>query len=249
MGAKAKLAEIQYFNGRLNVIYPDRRVEPRRCPATGMIRVFCPCYKCRLLRRRKHYAHCRCYLCFSDRMGEFVDSLGASTEAGRWLWFLTLTFRTPHFPYRRGFPVEQPLPNADFVEHFFDRMLRWIAQQVHHSVEFFVAHQFGEVGGRIHLHCGLSWPGLFEYRWKDLQTMLWKDAGFNRILPWERGAAYYIARYIGRDADRANWNWNVGVESAPLRLLRPIGRSVISASPVPDDSSRAYRQTMRVWHR
>lgn len=182
-------------------------------------------------------------------MGAFVDTLGARTQAGRWLWFVTLTFRTPHFPWCDGFPIEQPQPNADFVEHFFARMLRWVGQEVHCSVEFFFAHQFGEVGGRIHLHCGLSWSNLFEYRWKNLQAMLWKNAGFNRILPWEQDAGYYIARYIGRDAHRAEWRWNVGIQSAPVRLLQPIGRQVLAVSPVPEDSSAAYRQTSQGWHR
>jgi|SRR5579863_89292 len=251
MSAKAKPAQIQFVNGRLTVEYPDKRIAPRRCCRTGMIRVFCPCVLCRELRRRNHRAYCRCYLCFSDRMGEFVDDTGHKTQAGRWLWFVTLTFRTPHFPYAKGFPMEQPRPSPDFVDHFFDRMLNWIAREVHHPVEFFVAHQFGEINGRIHLHCGLSWPGLFEYRWKDLQAMLWKGAGINRILPWKQSAGYYIARYIGRDAHRANWRWNISVDSpSPVRLLHPIGRNVLAASRVPDEtSSAAYRQTSQGWHR
>lgn len=249
MGRKAQPAQIQFIDGRLTVEYPDRRIAPRKCDRTGMLRVYCPCAPCRVLRRKKHRADCHCYLCFSDRMGKFVDDLGRETQAGRWLWFITLTFRTPHFPWCDGFPIEQPQPNADFVEHFFARMLRWIEQEVHCPVEFFVAHQFGELGGRIHLHCGLSWPNLFEYRWNELQAMLWKSAGFNRILPWEQDAGYYIARYIGRDAHRANWRWNVGIHSAPLRLLRPIGRNVIAASPAPDNSSREFRRTMGAWHR
>jgi hypothetical protein len=183
-------------------------------------------------------------------MGAFVDALGSKTQAGQWLWFLTLTFRTPHFPWMDGFPIEQPRPNTDFVEHFFSRMIRWIESEVHCSVDFFVAHQFGEQNGRLHLHCGLSWPNLFEYRWKDLQAMLWKNAGFNRILPWEKDAAYYIARDIGRDAHHARWQWNVGTSEPSVRLLRPIGRVVVTPSSVPDESSSAaYRMTAGKWHR
>jgi hypothetical protein len=126
-------------------------------------------------------------------------------------------------------------------------MIRWIEGQVHAPVEYFVADQFGEVGGRLHLHCGLSWRGLFEYRWKQLQEMLWKEAGFNRILPWERDAGYYIGRYIGRDADRCAWNFCVGSE--PLCPTVEVGRRIVAESPVPDDSSKAYRQTLRNWHR
>lgn len=171
---------------------------------------------------------------------------------GRWLWFLTLTFRTPHFAWARGFPVEQPKPSLDFVRHYFALMIAWIERQIHARAEYFVAHQFGEVGGRLHLHCGLSWPGLFEYRWKDLQAMLWEQAGFNRILPWELDAGYYIGRYIGRDAGRSDWDFRVGLDS--VRPPVQVGRKIVAVSrAVPDDggqeSSRAYRQALSRWHR
>jgi len=182
-------------------------------------------------------------------MGEFIDDLGRKTVAGHWLWFVTLSFRTPHYPWIDGFPIEQPRPNADFVENFFNRMLAWIERQVHCSVEFFVAHQFGELNGRHHLHFGVSWPNLFDYRWKPLQQMLWQNAGYNKILPWLQGASYYIGRYIGRDAHRANWRWNVGIGESPVRLLRPVGRKIIAVSSVPDESSAPYRMTARTWHR
>jgi hypothetical protein len=230
-----------------NVVYPDRRTLPRVCQRTKMRRTFCCCAPCRALRRRKHRAACRCRLCFADRIGAFIDSLGRRTLTGRWLWFLTLTFRTSHFPWTRGFPIEQPEPSADFAHHSFERMILWIQGQVHSRVEYFVADQFGELGGRLHLHCGLSWPGLFEYRWKDLQEMLWKDAGFNRILPWESDAGYYVGRYIGRDVGRCHWDFRVGLE--PVRPTVPVGRRVVAESSAPDDSSRAYRQTLRHWHR
>ncbi len=234
-------------NSRLRSLYLDRRIMPRTCERTGMHRADCCCDPCRALRRRKHRASCSCWLCVADRLGAFVDQLGRRTAAGRWLWFVTLTFRTPHYPWARGFPVEQPEPHADFAHHFFDRMIRWIEGQVHSRVEYFTADQFGGIGGRLHLHCGLSWPGLFEYRWKDLQAMLWQVAGFNRILPWEIDAGYYIGRYIGRDAERCHWDFRVGPE--PVRQIPSVGRQVVAESRVPEDSSDAYRQALSRWHR
>lgn len=236
----------------LITVYRDKRILPRFCERTKMRRNFCCCAPCRQLRRRKHRASCTCWLCFADRTGNFIDKLGQRTAAGRWLWFLTLTFRTPDFPWARGFPVEQPKPNADFVRHFFALMIAWLQRQIHARVEYFVAHQFGEINGRLHLHCGLSWPGLFEYRWRDLQSMLWDRGGFNRILPWEMDAGYYIGRYIGRDAGRSDWDFRVGSEV--VRTPVAVGRTVVAVSRgVPDESgqesSRAYRQTMSRWHR
>jgi hypothetical protein len=268
MGMRAKAPMVRGVGGEMRVIYPDARLEPRVCVRTNMRREFCCCVSCRTLRRRKHRASCDCWLCYSDRMGEFVDRLGKCTAAGRWLWFLTLTFRTGVFPWVKGFPIQQAKPHPDFVRKFFfspderyPGMVQWIEREVHARVEYFTADQFAESGGRLHLHCGLSWPGLFEYRWKDLQKMLWsgtgekgilrKGAGFNRILPWERDAGFYIGRYIGRDADRCQWDFRVGSE--PVRLLRSIGRQVVVASSVPDNSSREIfnecRPTIRGWHR
>jgi hypothetical protein len=248
MGQRAKQPEIQYDGERLIVSYPDARLRPRICEGTGLLRALCSCARCRHLRRRNHGANCPCGRCFRDRMGGHIDSLGRKTAAGRWLWFVTLTFRTPHFPWKHGFPIEQPQPSPDFVHHFFARMVRWLEGEVHSHVDYFVADQFGEVGGRIHLHCGLSWPGLFEYQWKPLQQMLWDKAGFNRILKWEKDAAFYIGRYIGRDAACCHWDWNVGTHEA-IRTARPVGRNVIATSVAPDDSSSAYRRTVGRWHR
>jgi hypothetical protein len=112
-------------------------------------------------------------------------------------------------------------------------------------VDFFSVHQFGGIGGRLHQHCGLSWPGLFEYRWRDLQEMLWRNAGFNRILPWKMDAGYYIGRYIGRAAERSHWDFRVGPE--PVRPCVTVGRQVIAASA--DLSSSAFRNVLERWHR
>ncbi len=158
---------------------------------------------------------------------------------------MTLTYRTPNFPWAKGFPIEQPQPSSEFVCHFFARMICWIEREVHTRVEFFSVHQFGETGGRLHQHCGLSWPGLFEYRWRDLQEMLWKNAGFNRILPWKMDAGYYIGRYIGRDAERSHWDFCAGRE--PVRPLVAVGRKVIAASD--DLPSSAFRNVLGRWHR
>lgn len=251
MGRKAQLATVQGVGHEMRVIYPDARVEPRVCDRTKMRREFCCCAPCRALRRRKHSASCGCWLCYADRMGAFIDQLGKRTVAGRWLWFVTLTYWTGDFPWVKGFPIQQAKPHPDFVHNFFARMVEWIEREVHARVEYFVVDQFGEVGGRLHQHCGLSWPGLFEYRWKDLQEKLWKEAGFNRILPWEMDAGYYIGRYIGRNAERSHWDFRAGAE--PVHLSASVGRQVVVASSVPDDSSREIfkecRPTIRGWHR
>jgi len=208
-------------------------------------------------------------------MGAFIDQLGERTNAGRWTWFITLTYRTPSFdrvwsrnadgslrlirtprnepfPWGAGFPSEQAKPHPDFVHNFFAQLIEWIEHEVHARAEYFVVDQLGEAGGRLHQHCGLSWPGLFEYHWKDLQDKIWKEAGFNRILPWTEDAGYYIGRYIGRDAGRSHWDFRAGVQ--PVGTSQPVGRQVVAVSAAPPDergvpSSREFRKTMAGWHR
>jgi hypothetical protein len=191
-------------------------------------------------------------------MGGFIDKLGKQTAAGRWLWFVTLTYRTKDFPWVKGFPIEQPEPHPDFVHRFFSRdsdvrpgMIQWIEREVHARVEYFVVDQYGEVGGRLHQHCGLSWPGLFVYRWKLLWEKLWNEAGWNRILPWEEDAGFYIGRYIGRDAEKSYWDFRVGSE--PIRKPVEVGRRVITRSTFPYGETRRLfnecRPTIPGWHR
>jgi hypothetical protein len=248
---KARQPEVEGKCGAFRVWYPDARIEPRVCARTNMRRAVCPCAPCRALRRRKHRASCSCWLCYTDRMGGFINDLGRRTAARRWLWFLTLTFRTPDLPWARGFPIEHSKPHPDFVHHFFSRLIQWIEREVHAPVEYFVVDQFGEVGGRLHQHCGLSWPGLFEYSWKPMWEMVYKNAGWNRILPWKTDAGYYIGRYIGRDARRSHWDFRVGAD--PVRTTTCIGRRTIVRSTFPYGETRNLfnecRPTIRGWHR
>lgn len=246
---KARLPYPSYRDGKLVVNYPDARLEPKNCRRTKMRRDLCPCTVCRRLRRRKHFAACKCWLCYSDRMGGFIDKLGQRTVARKWMWFITLTFRMPHYPWAKGFPVEQPNPSSDYVRASFAMMLCWIKREVHADIQYFLAEQFGVVGGRLHLHCGLSWPGLFKYRWKDLQEMLWERRGFCKILPWKEHASYYIGRYIGREAKRCNWDFSVDFSEPARKTSEPVGRKEIVISRSVDDSSAAYRQTSQRLHR
>jgi hypothetical protein len=264
--AEAGLTTVSELKPGLLVVYSDRRTIPRVCKRTGMRRAFCCCAPCRALRRRKHHAPCHCWLCYADRMGAFIDELGQRTVSGKWGLFVTLTYRTGSFPWARGFPMEQPAPHPDFVHNFFGRMIRWLEQELQERVEFSHAEQLGEAGGRLHHHAALSSPALAQAAeeltamlradprttrlpkaLKPFAAMLWDKAGLNRILPWEKDAGYYIGRYIGRDAGRCNWDFRVGPE--PVRLLHPVGRKVVAVSAAPDESSRAYRNTIQRWHR
>ena len=161
--------------------------------------------------------------------------------------------------------MEQPQPHTDFVRHFVGRVIRHLEKELSERVEYFQAEQFGGVGGRIHQHMGLSAPALenptrelaenlaaqkhqLPPLLKLLQAFLWDKAGFNRILPWEKDAGYYIGRYVGRDAGRCNWDWSLVDDHAPdPREAAPVGRIVIA--PSADVPSTNYRNILRRWHR
>lgn len=260
-GRKAQLPRVEGRGAEMRVVYPDARLEPRKCTRTRMDRRFCCCAPCRRLRRRKHRSRCSCWLCYADRMGAFIDEIGRRTAARKWLWFVTITFRTAEFPWAEGFPLEQSKPSPDFAHRFFAEMIRWLEEQLHTRVEYFVADQFGEINGRYHMHFGLSFPGLFEFRWKTLHQMLWdgsgaesrpilrRGAGYNVIEPWEKDAGFYIGRYIGRDASRCEWDFRPGGEKLTQKKSHPVGREVIVVSSAPNESSKEFRRTMRNWHR
>lgn len=249
-----------------NVIYHDGRTMPRFCQWTRRQRDFCCCAQCRARRRRKDGAACRCWLCYADRQGSFIDRLGKRTAPGTWALFVTQTYRTHSFPWAKGFPTVQPQPNRDFVRHFLGRAIRWLEDELHEHVEYFVADQYGERNGRLHQHLGITSNALvlaarelsavrraapnttrLPETLKPFALMLFEKAGFNLIHPWEKDAGYYIGRYIGRDAGRCDWNFRVGSE--PVRLQRSVGRTVVAVSPAPTDSSRAYRNILEGWHR
>jgi hypothetical protein len=64
-------------------------------------------------------------------------------------------------------------------------------------------------------------------------------------------AGYYIGRYIGRDAERCQWDFRVGHEA--VRAPTPVGRHVVARSTFPYGETRKIfdecRPTIRGWHR
>jgi hypothetical protein len=213
----------------------------------------------------KHPELCHCHRCFANKMGEFIDDLGGRTQAGNWSLFVTQSFRTPSYPWKKGFPRRSE-PHPDFVHHFPRHVISQLQVELGCRVEYFYADQFGEIGGRLHQHFGLSSPGLIEMSGelvrlqksgstrlpddlKTFQALLWKRGGFNRILPWTQPASHYIGRYIGRDGFRCHWDWEVGSLGPPLPQSRSpsVGRVVVAQSQQLE--SAYFRNIKHSWHR
>lgn len=183
----------------------------------------------------QHTDACRCHECFTSALGAWVDELGSKTSLGTWQVFGTLTYATRNYPWQRGFPINgSGRPHPDFAHNLFSAFTSHLEAEIGHYIDYVVADQFGSIGGRFHQHCLLSAPGLDKYSRNAIWQWLHDRAGWSRILPSEKGAAYYISRYIGRDADKCDWNFRIGEMSRPLEIEKQaLGRVVlVHSAPV-----------------
>ena len=235
--------EFQSSSGKLEIVYPDGLT---RAPKPG------------------HPAFCQCWRCFANAMGGFIDELASKTASGQWSLFLTQSYKTPTYPWAKGFPRRSE-PHPDFVHHFPHFMMSWLEREFGSGFEYFYADQYGETGGRLHQHFGISSPAIIQPSaelaslrkagrkclpeiLRPLQQMLWERAGFHRILPWVYPASFYIGRYIGRDAARCHWEWRVGADDRQAPLVKSaIGREVVA--PSSDIPSKHFRNVLGRWHR
>jgi hypothetical protein len=164
-------------------------------------------------------------------MGAYIDSLSSLTEPRKWTIFATITYRTPNYPWCRGFPTGgSGRPKAEFAHHLFDRLIAHLEGELGSCVDYVVADQFGNRLGRLHQHAILAAKGLAHYPRTGIWEWLMERAGWSRVLPFEQGAAYYISRYIGRDMNRCDWNLRIGDRSLAEVAPTAVGRRVIAES-------------------
>jgi hypothetical protein len=190
-----------------------------------------------------HERGCRCWKCQADHLGRWVDAIGSQTGPGRWQVFGTITFSTKSYPWCRGFPVLPGRPKADFAHHLFDRFVSHLESELGSRVDYVVADQLGSINGRFHQHAILAAPGLDTYPRTEIWQWLKERAGWSRILPFERGAAYYISRYIGRDANRCEWFPRIGEEPQAIDRSADIGRmNVVQSADLP---RHFFKQSLR----
>jgi len=162
--------------------------------------------------------------------GDWFDHLGGETEAGEWQVFQTISYRTKPNPWQRGFPnAGDGKPSAEFGHHCFQTFVARLEAQLGERLDFIVGNQFGQLHGRFHQHALLAAIGLDRYPRPQLESWLRKKAGWSRALPFEHGAAYYLARYIGRNLESAEWTVRVGGEVIN-RDQPAIGRDVVARS-------------------
>jgi hypothetical protein len=176
-----------------------------------------------------HEVGCRCWRCMADELGAWFDRLGGETEAGEWQRFVTISYRTRPSPWQRGFPGSEGMPSVELGHHCFQDFVSWLEAQLGVRVEFIMADQYGSLNGRYHQHSLLAARGLEAYPRSELESWLRRRAGWSRALPFQHGAAFYLAKYIGRHLDSAEWTIQVGGEVIH-RDQRAIGRDVVAKS-------------------
>jgi hypothetical protein len=109
-------------------------------------------------------------------------------------------------------------------------------------VDYVVGDEYGWLNGRFHQHALLAARGLGEYPRHEIESWFLKRAGFARALPSERGSAFYIARFVGRDIDRAHWDVQIGDQEAAPNKRSNTGRCVVVQSA--NLSQALFHQTM-----
>lgn len=190
-----------------------------------------------------HGLGCRCWQCLAQVLGIWLDELGQRTKAGAWQIFLTITYASVVYPWARGFPGSGGgIPSSEFGHHCFDDLVSHLEAQLGARVDYIMADQYGSVNGRFHQHALLAAIGLDRYPRPELERCLRKRVGWSRALPFQHGAAYYLARYIGRNLESAEWTVRVGGATVN-RDQRAIGREVVAKSA---DVPRAlFHQTLK----
>ena len=188
-------------------------------------------------KRFEHDEACSCTRCVARELGTWFDQLGRQTESGKWAKFVTISYRTPSHPWMKGFPMSGSWrPNSEFGTHFFEYFVGQLEARLGEGIEYVVVDQYGKLNGRFHQHALLAGRGLDQYRRQEMEAWLNSNAGFSRVLPFKRGAAYYLARFAGRDLERADWRFRLGAESVRLEAEPKRGTVVACSAELPRTS-------------
>ena len=173
-----------------------------------------------------------------------TDPRSVADAVGRWLsdkpWnaWCTLTFRAGNF-------------TEDAATRAYVQWLDWLRAEGSPALAYFMGHEVGGQGGRLHLH-GLV-GNLSDY---TSRTALWrwwfKRYGRAQVLRYDadRGAAFYVSKYVTKGL--AQWDFDLSGFNRPrgatlfmrdatcnatasrIRRPRPCGRRTM-----PEDSGTA----------
>ena len=198
----------------------------------------------------RHAESCRCKFCLARAMGQWIDGLAEKTRPGRWQLFGTATFRTPDYPWQKGFPMSGSYkPSPHFAHRTYEQLIRYLETELRSPLDYVVADQLGAVNGRLHQHFILAGLGLDGFPRAKIWNRLFERAGFNRILPFERGAAYYVGRYIGRAVADCEWDVHLTSSAPTPRMRMPNPRGGLEIVHSADLAKHHFKNTKKEWHR
>jgi hypothetical protein len=183
----------------------------------------------------QHDEYCRCRRCTAQVWGEWFDKLGGKTGTGGWDCFVTISYKTNPCPWKKGFPVQHWKPSPDFTNNSFKFFIRHFEERLGERLDFAVADQYGKLNGRVHQHALLAGHGLDRPIIRsEMQSWLCGKAGYSRVLPFQKGAAFYISRYIGRCAGESEWDIRVGQQTMQeVRNPERWGEEIVVSAELP----------------
>lgn len=119
--------------------------------------------------------------------GQFLDELAP------WEFFLTMTFRDP-----KDVDATWTRPGFSYANKSFRQLIHWLQPPLG-EVQYAKVMELQRWRGAPHIHALLA--GCADLSLPATSAYLWRNCGFNRILPYDRqlGASYYIAKYITKD--------------------------------------------------
>lgn len=162
-----------------------------------------------MTRIKHHPDTCTCRKCLGQRYGEWLDDAGSHTISGCWNCFATITFATPNYPFMRGFKTTRSRPSPEFAQHFFRFFVAHFEVVLGERMDYAVTDEYGAQSGRFHMHALLAAPSLPNVR-LHVESWLSKQAGYSRVLPFERGASFYISKFMGHGSQSCEWDLRIG---------------------------------------
>jgi hypothetical protein len=191
---------------------------------------------------------CTCWRCTTRVLGNWLDDLGTRTCVGRWLLFVTITYRSTEYGSVRGLGASGTgRPSSAFARYVFHLFSDYVERCVGAPIDYVIADQYGSRAGRFHQHALVAGRGLERCPRRDLENWLLRNAGYSRVLPFARGAAYYVGRFIGREAPGLEWDLRISGETENRSRSVDVGRTVVAKSA--DLPSDLFHQTFRHYGR
>ena len=121
-------------------------------------------------------------------------------------------------------------PTSDYAHKLFGELVAFLERDLREIVDYVVVDEFGSLAGRFHQHWLLAAKGLDAYPTRTIRKWLFTRAGYSRVLPFKRGAAYYIGQFVRYGLARVEWDFRIGIRTQLSHTLAPTGKRDVAVS-------------------